>query len=240
MGKDLIQQRRGRGGQRYKSPSHRFVGKSEHRPYTDEEKQGSVTGVIADLVHCPGHTAPLAAVEYEDGFVSFIVAPNGVMVGATVESGKDAELKAGNTLPLHAIPEGTDVYNVEKQPGDGGKFVRSAGSYARVVAKTEAGVTVQLPSKKTKVFHKDSRATVGIVAGYGRKEKPFLKAGTKFYSRRARNKMFPSVSGTSMNAVDHPFGGSSSHHKGKPTIAPKNAPPGRKVGKLHPRRTGKR
>lgn len=240
MGKDLIQQRRGRGGQRYRSPSHRFVGKSEHRPYTDEEKQGAVTGVVADLVHCPGHTAPLAIVEYEDGFVSLIVAPNGVMVGAPIQSGGEAEVKPGNTLPLQAIPEGTEVYNLERRPGDGGKFVRSAGSFARVVAKTEAGVTVLLPSKKTKVFNPAARATVGIVAGYGRKEKPMLKAGVKYHSRRARNKLFPSVSGTSMNAVDHPFGGSKSSHKGKPTIAPKNAPPGRKVGKLRPRRTGKR
>ena len=240
MGKDLIQQRRGRGGQRYKSPSHRFVGKSEHRPYTDEERTGTISGTVSDLLHCPGPTAPLAVVEYEDGFVSLIVAPNGVMVGSSIEAGTGAPVQPGNTLPLSAIPEGTEVYNVERRPGDGGKFVRSAGSFARIVAKTEAGVTVLLPSKKTQVFHKDARATIGIVAGYGRKEKPFLKAGTRFHNRRAKNKLYPSVSGTSMNAVDHPFGGSSSHHKGKPTIAPKNAPPGRKVGKLHPRRTGKR
>ena len=240
MGKDLIQQRRGRGGQRYRSPSHRYVGKSEHRPYTDEEKAGAISGVVADLVNCPGHTAPLAVVEYEDGYMSLIVAPNGVSVGMPIEAGSEAAVRAGNTLPLKAIPEGTEIYNLEKQPGDGGKFVRSAGSFARVVAQTDAGVTVLLPSKKTKIFNAEARATIGIVAGYGRKEKPILKAGNKFHARRARNKLFPSVSGTSMNAVDHPFGGSKSSHKGKPTISPKNAPPGRKVGKLRPRRTGKR
>lgn len=240
MGKDLIQQRRGRGNQRYRAPSFKYAGKIEHRPYTAQDRENKVDGIVLDLIHSTGHTAPLAVVEYEDGFQGLIAAPRGIRVGDAVESGSAAPVRPGNTLPLSAIPEGTELYNLEKVPGDGGKFVRSAGGFARVVAKTEKGVQVLLPSKKTKDFHPDCRATVGVIAGFGRKEKPFLKAGTKYYARRAKNKMFPSVSGTSMNAVDHPFGGSKSSHKGKPTISPKNAPPGRKVGKLRPRRTGKR
>ena len=84
------------------------------------------------------------------------------------------------------------------------------------------------------------RATVGIISGGGKGEKPFMKAGNKYYAMKAKNKIYPKVSGTSMNAVDHPFGGSSTHIKGRPTQANRNAPPGRKVGKLWPRRTGRR
>ena len=97
-----------------------------------------------------------------------------------------------------------------------------------------------LPSSKTKDFNPDCRACIGIIAGSGRKEKPFLKAGTKHHAMKARNKLYPSVSGTSQNAVDHPFGGSSSSVKGRPTQAPRNAPPGRKVGKIAPTRTGRK
>ncbi|MFT4309400.1 MAG: 50S ribosomal protein L2 [Candidatus Woesearchaeota archaeon] len=240
MGKDLIQQRRGKGSQRYRSISFNFAGKAEHRPYTNEEKSGIIQGIIMDFIHCTGHSAPLAVVEYEDGYQGLIVAPKGKAVGDMVEAGVNAKVIQGNTLPLKSIPEGTELYNLEKVPGDGGKFVRSAGTSAKLVAKTDRGITILLPSKKTKEFHPECRAIIGIIAGHGRKDKPMLKAGVNYHKRRSRNKMYPSVSGTSMNAVDHPFGGTSSAHKGKPTIAPKNAPPGRKVGKLHPRRTGKR
>ena len=107
------------------------------------------------------------------------------------------------------------------------------------MAKTASKIIIKLPSRKEKAFHPDCKAAIGIIAGGGRTEKPFLKAGTMYHKMRAKNKLYPSVSGTSMNAVDHPFGGTTSSHKGKPTVAPKHAPPGRKVGKLRPRRTGK-
>ena len=91
---------------------------------------------------------------------------------------------------------------------------------------------------KEKDFNPDCRAQIGIVAGSGRKEKPFTKAGAKWFAKRARNKLYPIVAGLAMNAVDHPFGGKSSHKKGRPTVAPKYAPGGRNVGKIRPRRTG--
>jgi len=99
---------------------------------------------------------------------------------------------------------------------------------------------VQLPSSKTKRFLPDCRATIGIIAGSGRKEKPFLKAGKRHYAMKAKNKLWPQVSGSSMNSVDHPFGGSSSASKSGPTQASRNAPPGRKVGKIAPKKTGKK
>ena len=101
-------------------------------------------------------------------------------------------------------------------------------------------IVVQLPSSKTRDFKPDCRASIGVIAGSGRKEKPFLKAGKRYYAMKAKNKLWPQVSGTSMNAVDNPFGGSSSAHKGRPTQAPRSAPPGRKVGKIAPKRTGRR
>ena len=83
------------------------------------------------------------------------------------------------------------------------------------------------------------RASIGVAAGGQRQEKPFLKAGNKYHRMKATRKLWPVTGGVNKNAVDHPFGGSSSHHKGRPTTAPKNAPPGRNVGAIHPRSTGR-
>ncbi|MFH1682403.1 MAG: 50S ribosomal protein L2 [Candidatus Woesearchaeota archaeon] len=229
MGKNLIQQRRGRGvSLTYTSPGHRFRGQAE---LPREE------GTVADLINCPGHSSPLMILEGKEGLA---IAPEGIRIGDQISIGERSEIKKGNVLQLKDIPEGTTVYNIENNPGDGGRFVRACGTFAKIVAKTANTVVIKLPSKKEKTFHPNCRAAIGIVAGSGRSEKPLLKAGTMYHKMRARNKLYPSVSGTSMNAVDHPFGGSCSHSKGKPTIAPKNAPPGRKVGKLRPRRTGKK
>jgi large subunit ribosomal protein L2 len=140
-------------------------------------------------------------------------------------------------MVLKNIPEGTMICNIERQPGDGGKFVRAGGTFGKVVAKTQEGVLVRLPSKKEKVFHQECRAIIGIVAGAGRTEKPFLKAGTRYFAMKAKNKLWPKMRGVAMNAVSHPYGGKRKK-KGKPTIAPRFAPPGRKVGKIAPRRTG--
>jgi len=148
-------------------------------------------------------------------------------------------IKTGNTLPLTKIPTGVVIYNIEGRPGDGGKFARTSGSSARIVAKSTKRIIVQLSSKKQKEFHKECMATIGVAAGAGRTDKPFLKAGNKFRYMKAKGKYWPIVSGASMNAVDHPLGGARSSRKGRPTIAPKNAPPGRKVGMIRPRQTGR-
>ena len=154
-------------------------------------------------------------------------------------AGEDIPIKAGNTTMLKNIPEGTMIYNIESSPGDGGKFVRTSGGFAKIITKMKDKVVVLLPSSHEREFRPECRANIGIIAGSGRTEKPFLKAGTRHHAMAARGKFYPSVSGTSMNAVAHPFGGRSSAHKGRPTQAPRNAPPGRKVGKIAPRRTGR-
>ena len=233
MGKRLIQQRRGRGTATYRAPSFRYKGAVKHYPL-------ETSGVVVDLIHCAGHSAPLMQVNYLSGENCLSVAPEGIKVGDTITIGGDAEIKRGNVLKLANIPEGTLVHNLEIRPGDGGKLVRSGGSFAKVVAKTESMIKVKLPSNKEKAFLPTCRAAIGIAAGAGRLEKPFMKAGTKFFKMRARNKLYPKVCGISMNAVDHPFGGCHSTHKGRPTLSPRSAPPGRKVGKIAPRRTGRK
>ena len=97
-----------------------------------------------------------------------------------------------------------------------------------------------MPSKKEKEFNANCRATIGVVAGGGRLEKPFLKAGKKWHAKRARGKLYPVTSAVAMNAVEHPFGSGRGRHMGKPNVAPRHAPPGRKVGLVRPRRTGRK
>ncbi|HLC88582.1 MAG TPA: 50S ribosomal protein L2 [Candidatus Nanoarchaeia archaeon] len=232
MGKRLIQQRRGRGTLTYRTPKFRFQGKVKHHHL-------ETSGKVIDLVHCAAHTAPLMKVAYLSGEEVLNFAPEGIKIGDEITVGGSI-VKDGNVLPLREIPEGTLIHNIELSPGDGGKLVRSSGTFGKIVAKTDQIIRVALPSKKERAFLPECRAAIGTVAGAGRLEKPFLKAGTRSKKMQARNKLYPSVSGVAMNAVDHPFGGSSSNSKGRPTQAPRSAPPGRKVGMIAPRRTGRK
>ncbi len=236
MGKNLTQQKRGKGSSTYRAPSFRYEGRAKYISYSKKESDG----IITDILHCQGHSGPLVRIIYNDGKEVLMQAPEGVKVGDNISNGENVAIKTGNVLPLKNIPEGVSIYNIENNPGDGGKFVRASGTSAKIVTKMKDEMVVLLPSNKRKIFRPECRATIGVVAGGGRLEKPFLKAGKMYHKMRTKNKLYPSVSGTSMNAVDHPFGGSSSHTKGRPTQAPRNAPPGRKVGKIAPRRTGRR
>jgi large subunit ribosomal protein L2 len=233
MGKRIIQQARGKGGPRYVARSFRHKG-----PAKVLNKE--VDGTVIDIINCPGHSAPLAVLHYPSlNSFGLIIAPEGISVNDKLSIGSKVGVKIGNTLPLNEIPEGVPLFNIESVPGDGGKFVRASGGAARIITKTEKAIIIQLPSKKKKTFHPNCRATIGNVAGSGRKEKPFFKAGRKYYAMKAKNKLWPKVSGGAMNAVDHPFGNKRSSRKSKAKPAPKNAPPGRKVGMLRPRHTGR-
>ncbi len=237
MGKSLIQQKRGKGSPRYRAPSFRYKGKVSFGRY---ETNKSLAAQISDIVHSSGHSAPLMELKYSNGEVGLLQAPDGIRVGDKIEIGENVEVKVGNILPLKSIPEGTSIYNIESSPGDGGKFVRTSGVFARIITKTDDGIVVELPSSKRRTFLPACKAVIGTVAGSGRTEKPFLKAGTRWFAMTSKNKMWPHVSGTSMNSVSHPFGGRSSHAKGIPTQSARNSPPGRKVGKIAPKRTGRR
>ncbi len=240
MGKRLIQQRRGRGTPRYRSPSHKFLGSISHSPYDDTEKTSLVEGKIMDIINCPGHTAPLAVVQRDNGDIFAMFAAQGVYTGKKVFSGSNAKSEEGNVVPLKNAKIGTNVFNIEEKVGDGGKYVRSAGAFATVVAKTEDKITLKMPSKKNKLFNPKCRAVVGIVAGAGRKEKPIMKAGKRHFIMKAKNKLYPQTSGVAMNAYDHPFGSGRGRHIGKAKTVSRNAPPGRKVGSVSSRRTGKK
>ncbi len=231
MGKNIIQQARGKGSPTYRAPSFKYKAKVAY------PNQAS-SGQIVDFIKCRGHSAPLAKIRYNNGEETFVVAAEGIKLGDQIQLGEGAATGTGNTLFLKDIPVGTAIFNIEIKPGDGGKFVRSGGCFAKIISKRENEVIIMLPSKKERSFNPNCRATIGLIAGAGRKDKPFLKAGNRYHYMRARNKLYPRTKGQSMNAVDHPHGTHRSSKKGQPTIADKNAPPGAKVGKIRPRRTG--
>ncbi len=240
MGKRLIQQRRGRGTPRYRSPSHKFIGSISHIPYDDVEKTSIVEGKIMDIINCPGHTAPLAVVQKYNGDIFAMFAAQGVHTGKKISSGDKAKSEEGNIIPLKNAKIGTNVFNIEEKVGDGGKYVRSAGAFATIVAKAGEKITLKMPSKKNKQFNPKCRAVVGIVAGAGRKEKPIMKAGKRHFIMKAKNKLYPQTSGVAMNAYDHPFGSGRGRHIGKAKTVSKHTPPGRKVGSVSSKRTGKK
>ncbi len=234
MGKRLISQRRGRGTPVYRVNSFRWAGEIKMPPVLKE----TITGIVKDIIHSKGHSAPLMLVSF-GSIETLLPAPEGIRAGDEIQAGPEAEIKPGNILPLNKIPEGTNIYNIERNLGDGGKFVRSSGTFAKIVTQTNDYVIVKMPSNKLVKFKPNVRAMIGIIAGGGRIEKPFVKAGNKYHKMKAKSKKYPKVSGVAMNAVDHPFGGTRSSRKGRPTIAPRNAPPGRKVGMIKPRKTGR-
>jgi large subunit ribosomal protein L2 len=239
MPKRIKARARGKGGPAYRAPSHRFFCRVSYRSFDELEKEKLVYGEVIDIVHDPGRSAPVMIVRYETGEHALLPAISGIKVGDVVASGLAAPIGEGNVLPLQRIPEGTLISNIEATPGDGGKFVRSSGGYARVVGREKGKVIVRLPSKRNKAFHPLCRAMIGMIAGFGRVEKPIVKAGKKFYMMRAKGKYWPRVAAVAMNPVDHPFGGGKRRGRIYKAVA-RGAPPGAKVGAIAPRRVGKR
>ena len=236
MGKRLIQQRRGRTKGKFNAPSHRFRGKVKY--LQNREKQD---GIIEDIIHDPGRTAPLASVRLENGKKILTLSPEGLEVGSKIKfTDNKHEVGVGNVLSIGKIPEGIPIYNIELSPGDGGKLVRAGGSNATVVSHDKNRTVVRLPSGQFKTLDPSCRATVGVVAGGGRKDKPFLKAGKKHIAYRARGKQHPVVRGVAMCAVAHPHGGGGHQHVGGPSTVKRGASPGRKVGNIAAKRTGRK
>lgn len=236
MGRRILGQRRGRGSPTFRAPSHRYKANLSHRAV---EEADVVAGEVVGIEHDPARSAPLADVEFEDGDRRLILAPEGIAVGDTIQVGVSAEIAPGNTLPLAEIPEGVPICNVERQPGDGGKFARASGVSATLLTHDRNAAVVQLPSGELRRLSPECRATIGVVAGGGRIEKPFVKAGAKHHKMRSRGTKYPRVRGVAMNAVDHPFGGGGRQHPGKPKSISSSAPPGRKVGDIASKRTGR-
>ena len=236
MGRRIQGQRRGRGGPTFRAPSHRYKAELSHPRVEGDD---TVSGEVIDIEHDPARSAPVALGEFENGDQRYVLAPEGIAVGEPIQVGVSAEIKPGNTLPLAEIPEGIPVCNVEARPGDGGAFARASGVAATLVTHDRKAAVVRLPSGQFKRLDPGCRATIGVVAGGGRTEKPFVKAGAKYHKLRSRGTKYPRVRGVAMNAVDHPFGGGGRQHPGRPKSVSRNAPPGRKVGAIASRRTGR-
>ncbi|MFU8867645.1 50S ribosomal protein L2 [Natronococcus sp.] len=236
MGRRIQGQRRGRGTPTFRAPSHRYKAKLDHKK---EEDDDVIRGTVVDIEHDPARSAPVAAIEFEDGDQRLVLAPEGITVGEEIQVGVSAEIKPGNTMPLAEIPEGVPVCNIEANPGDGGRFARASGVNADLITHDRNAAVIQLPSGEVKRLDPQCRATVGVVAGGGRTEKPMVKAGNKYHKMKARGTKWPRVRGVAMNAIDHPFGGGGRQHPGKPKSVSRDAPPGRKVGDISSRRTGR-
>lgn len=234
MGKRLQHQRRGAAKPGYLSPSFKHKGPVNYPSVGEHE------GVIKDIIHNPGSTAPLAIVSITNGDTAKLYAYEGMTVGEKIRFTSESIIKKGNVLPLSSIPQGMPIFNIESTPGDGGKFVRSAGTYATIVSHEKDGVIIKLPSGKHKKLLSGCRATIGLPAGGGRGEKPFVKAGKRHYAMKPRAKIWPKVAGVAMNPVAHPHGGGNHPHVGRPKTVARGAPPGRKVGSIAARKTGKK
>ena len=235
MGHRITTQARGKGGPTYRAPSHRY--KAELKHIGDDTQK--ITGTVVDIEHDPARNAPIALVKLETGEKVYMLVTEGLGIGEPVLWGSVGEVKNGNTLTLQNIPTGTYICNIEARPNDGGKFVRSSGVQAVVVDKSEDRVGIRMPSGKTKWFNARCRATVGIVAGGGRVEKPFVKAGNKYHKMQNTASNWPRVRGVAMNVIDHPFGGGGHQHPGRPKTIARGTSPGRTVGHVAARRTGK-
>ncbi len=161
-----------------------------------------VPGKVAAIEYDPNRSARIALIHYADGEKRYIIHPEKLKVGDRVEAGPDAEVKVGNALPLSHIPTGTQVHNIEMQPGMGGKIVRSAGLSAQVLAKEPNYTLIRLPSGEVRRMLSQSMATVGEVGNADNKNVKLGKAGKKRHLGRR-----PSVRGAAMTPRDHPHGG---------------------------------
>jgi large subunit ribosomal protein L2 len=236
LGKRALVRRRGRGGKQFRAVT---VGKIAPAKYPNFRLNEHHLGTVIDIVHERGRDAPLAKVNFDDGNYSYIPAPEGIAIGDKVEMGTRATTTAGNILSLESIPDGTIICNVEKNAGDGGKLIKSAGSSALVFSHAIEGVTIKFPSGKFLTINPKCRAMIGTVAGAGRKEKPYLKAGTKAKYMQAHGRLYPTVRGIAQAAVYHPHGGGRHQHIGRQSSVGSTTPPGRKVGNISPRKTGR-
>lgn len=235
MGHRISTQARGKGGSTYRAPSHQYKAALKH--FGSFTK--TVRATVVDIEHDPARHTPIAVVKI-DGKKEYALITEGIGVGHELAWGPEAKIENGNTLPLSSIPTGMSVCNVEARPGDGGKFVRASGVQAVVIGKSEGKVGVRMPSGKPKWFNQDCLATIGLVAGGGRPDKPILKAGKQYHRMKTSATRWPRVRGVAMNVIDHPFGGGGHQHPGKPKTVARGTSPGKKVGHVAARRTGYR
>jgi large subunit ribosomal protein L2 len=204
--KKLTQHQTSTGGRNhYGRITSRFRGGGHKQRYRlIEWKRGriGIPAKVAAIEYDPNRTGRIALLHYADGFKSYILAPEGLRVGDTVVSSRNADIKVGNTLCLRYIPLGTIIHNVELKIGKGAQLVRSAGSQAQLIAKEGDWGQVRLPSGEIRKIHLDCKATIGQVSNPDHANVTIGKAGrSRWLGRRPHNR------GVSMNPVDHPMGG---------------------------------
>ena len=183
----------------------RYMGGGHKRKYRIidfKRNKDGVPAVVKSIEYDPNRTARIALLYYADGAKAYIIAPNGLQVGATVLSGENASPEVGNALPLSKIPVGTLIHNIELRPGQGAFMARSAGAYAQLTSREGDYVIVKLPSGETRKILAACKATVGVVGNSEHNLEKSGKAGrSRWLGRRPHNR------GVVMNPVDHPMGG---------------------------------
>jgi large subunit ribosomal protein L2 len=231
MGKRIIQQRRGRGSLTYRV---RNKASLEKKPGYPVNLEGEYQ--VVKLISSPGHSTPIAKLANKKGDSFYYFAANLLYVGQKIKSNGQEN---GDITTLGLLKNGTTIFNIEKNPKDGGKFIRTGGNSGMIINKDKETVTILFPSKKEKKLNIECRATIGVAAGQGRLDKPILKAGKKYHIMKSKSKLWPRTSAVAMNKIDHPFG-SGRGKRIKSKIAKRNAPPGKNVGHIRPRRTGRK
>ena len=183
----------------------RHIGGGNRRKYRIIDFKRNKDGIpakVSEIEYDPNRTSYIALLTYADGEKRYILAPLGLCKGDTVVSGPDADIKAGNALPLENIPVGTMVHNIEMQPGKGGQIAKAAGSAAQLMAKEGKYATLKLPSGEMRMIPVTCRATVGQVGNLDHELVSLGKAG-----RKRHMGVRPTVRGVVMNPCDHPHGG---------------------------------
>ncbi|MFQ6016906.1 MAG: 50S ribosomal protein L2 [Kiloniellaceae bacterium] len=176
--------------------------KRNYRLIDFKRRKFGVPAKVVRLEYDPNRTAFIALIEYADGELSYILAPQRLAVGDTVIAGEKADIKPGNAMLLASIPVGTIVHNVEMKPGKGGQIARSAGTYVQLVGRDAGNALLRLGSGEVRMVRAECMATVGAVSNPDQANIKLGKAGRKRWLGKR-----PSVRGVAMNPVDHPHGG---------------------------------
>ena len=193
----------GRNNQGKITVRHRGGGvKRKYRLIDFKRVKDGITAIVSSIEYDPNRSANIALISYKDGEKAYILAPKGLQVGDIVESGENADIKVGNTLPIMNIPVGTFIHNVELKPGKGGQLVRSAGAGAQILGREDKYVLIRLASGETRKILGTCRATIGVI---GNEDYSLVKVGKAGRTRHMGIK--PTVRGSVMNPNDHPHGG---------------------------------
>ena len=176
--------------------------KHKYREIDFRRKKDNLKAIVERIEYDPNRSAHVALLKYEDGVMSYILAPNKINIGDEIFSGRNKEIKVGNCMQLSDIPIGTDIHNIELSPNGGGKLVRSAGSSAQISGTDENYCIIKLSSGEIRKVINTARATIGSVSNTDHQNIKIGKAGRNRWKGRR-----PSVRGVAMNPVDHPHGG---------------------------------